>query len=243
MKTKSFVVVAWAIPAAVLILTGKAPADDAPATRPAAPTTRPAEVGGRRLQPGAFLNRLHELVNGLNLTADQKPKVEAMFAKASDDMKTTLASAREQGTDRREVGQKIRSIMNDLRDGLKTILTEDQVQALQQQLPGQSQANGGGPGQLLQRITSAFDKLNLSDDQKKQVEDVLKATRDQIEKIRGQATSGTDDTRGKFRAAIEEARQKLENILTPDQKEKFGKIQEEREQQRGQGNSPATAPQ
>ncbi len=242
MTTKSFVIVAWAIPAAILILTGISAADNAPATQPVAPTTRPAEAGGRRLQPGAFLNRLHELVNGLNLTADQKPKVDSMFAKASDDMKTTMATAREQGTDRREVGEKIRSIMNDLRDGLKAILTENQAQSLQQQLPGQSQANGGGPGQLLQRITSAFEKLNLSDDQKKQVSDVLRTTRDHIAKVRGEATTGSEDARGKFRAAIEESRQKLENILTADQKEEFRKIMAEREQ-RGQAKGPATAPQ
>ncbi len=235
MKTKHFVA-ACAIPT-LLLLAGMAVADDAPATQPA-PTTRPAETGGRA-RPGIYLNRLHELVNGLDLSADQKPKVDALFAKATDDIKSAIASAREPGADRQEVGQKIRTIMDSVRNGLKGILSEDQVQSLQSKLPGLAPATARGPAQLLQRVTAAFEKLDLSDDQKKQVTDILKASRDKFEKIRGAAKTDSTEAHDKVRAAIEETRQKLENVLTPDQKEKFRQLQQERER----GNSPATAPQ
>lgn len=233
MKNNSFVTAAWAMGASVLLLAGVLSADDAPATQPASPATRPADAGGPRREPGVYLNRLHEIVNGLDLTADQKPKVDALFAKASEDLKAAIASAREQGVDRREVGQKIRSIMDSIREGLKGILNADQVKTLQSKLPGNGPAVGGGPGQLLQRLTSALEKLNLSDDQKKQVEDVLKSTRDQFEKIRAEAANGTGDARDKIRATVEDTRQKLENILTPDQKEKLQQLREEREKQGG----------
>jgi len=203
-------------------------ADEEPATRPATPASQPAPSGVRRPQPGEFLSKLQGIVDGLNLSSDQKPKVDALFEKAKDDLKT----AREQITDQRELNQKLREVFNDVRDGLKGILTPEQAQAFAKQLPGNGRG-AGGPAQALQRLTKAMDQLSLSEDQKKQVADVLKDAREQLEKIREEAKNGETDAREKIQSTIQDARQKLEGVLSAEQQQK---LQEIRQQQPAPGN-------
>ena len=168
-------------------------------------------------------------MNALDLSSDQKIKTDALFEKATADIKT----ARQKNLDRAEMGQKMRDVFSEVREGLKGILTPEQGEALAKQLPG-NRPRGSSP-QMLERIRSMMDQLSLTDDQRKQVADVLKDAHGQFEKIRNEAQGGGTDAREKVRAALQETRQKLEAILNPEQKEK---LQEIRKQQPAPGTRP-----
>lgn len=79
------------------------------------------------------------------------------------------------------------------------------------------QGKGGGH---LKKLREALDKLNLSADQKTQVDQLLNATQGEVKQIR--EGSGTpEEKKAKMKEAGRAMRQKLGTILTPEQKKQL----------------------
>jgi Spy/CpxP family protein refolding chaperone len=88
--------------------------------------------------------------------------------------------------------------------------------------------HGDGPGPI-------FEQLNLSDEQRSQIEEILKTQHEQIRAIREQVREGSLD-REQAREQIHEIRQEgraqIEAILTPEQLEQWEALHQERLEER-----------
>jgi Spy/CpxP family protein refolding chaperone len=94
----------------------------------------------------------------------------------------------------------------------------------------------GGRGGGFPLIEQALAKLDLSDAQKQQVNDLLAASKAKIAAIRSNA-AGNADAQQQMQQVRADMRQKLETILTPDQMQQFAQALREAIQQRGGPNS------
>jgi Spy/CpxP family protein refolding chaperone len=101
-----------------------------------APTGGPA--GGRI---GAMVQRFQDALKNLNLTEEQKPKVDAALADARKKL-AALAPAVQGGQPNPEVREKFRTAMEDLRTELMGVLTPEQ----QEKFRASVQQGAGGPG-------------------------------------------------------------------------------------------------
>jgi Spy/CpxP family protein refolding chaperone len=66
-------------------------------------------------------------------------------------------------------------------------------------------------------IDSVMQKLNLSDDQKTQVQPILKAERQKMKDLRNDSSLSTDDRKAKMKEVRKDAANQLQSILTQDQ--------------------------
>jgi len=92
----------------------------------------------------------------------------------------------------------------------------------------------GGPGAMRGRpgIEQIAKALNLTDDQKAKVKDILDSEIKQLKDLHADTTLSQDDRRAKMKSIREETTAKLKAILTPEQLEKFQKMR------RGPGGPP-----
>jgi Spy/CpxP family protein refolding chaperone len=185
------------------------PSNDQKATTTEAPP-RP-ENGGLQF---AMLQRVRKAVDELKLSDEQKAKIDKMFATADSELKSARNSA---DGDRRAVAQKARETFNKLREDLLSVLDGDQKQQLRDKL--QTAAQGGGD--LVTRLRGAMEKLKLTDDQKKKVQDLFEDVARQARDLRDKAQAGDQDARDKFRTLMQDTREKLGTILSEEQRQKL----------------------
>ncbi|MDB5299603.1 MAG: hypothetical protein JWO87_1266 [Phycisphaerales bacterium] len=91
--------------------------------------------------PTGFIERFHQSVLKLDLSDDQKPKVEAAFTEAKTKAE---AAAKDAGDDRTAVRAKVRPIMDDLRKTVDGLLTPAQKDKLAKDRPQRGNGNGNG---------------------------------------------------------------------------------------------------
>lgn len=115
----------------VLSLTARA--DDPP--KPGAGQGAP---GGRR-GAGGFLERYHALVNKLDLTADQKPPIEAAFAEAKTAVEGVTKDA---AGDQQATREKMKPIREALTAKVVAVLTDDQKAKLKELSDAERPAGG-----------------------------------------------------------------------------------------------------
>jgi len=123
-------------------LVSSAQAADEPAKEAPKEAPKPAENPGRGGQggqrnPGQFLERYHTAVLAVNLTDEQKPKIEAAFA----DAKKKMDEASKEGQPSRE---KVQPIREELTKAVNAVLTDEQKKKLQESMPQRGQGGQGG---------------------------------------------------------------------------------------------------
>src|SRR5688500_14402229 len=209
-----------AVAISLIVLSLTLPLSAAPAA-PAAPTTAPAPGTA----PGLMLDRARAAVDELQLTPEQKTKVDAIFKEARaelDGLKTQLESM-----DLRERMAEAREFFEGVRADLAFVLTPEQRQQMQQKLEQlrQNAAGGAGamppPGILAERLREALPQLKLSDEQAQRAKALFDDVRPRADALRQQIETGDADARQKARELSEETRQKLREILTPQQQEQL----------------------
>jgi Spy/CpxP family protein refolding chaperone len=206
------------------------------ADEPATPTTRPA--AGARLG-GAMLERLHSIVAGLDLTDEQKPKIQAEFDKARKALEELRDNPPADGP--REA---IVKALGDLRTGVAGILTDDQKKAMREKL--EQAGIGGARGQgaagrtagPLAALRENMGKLGLSDEQKSKVEAILKDNQEKVAEVIKDAQGDRQAIGEKIRPIIEANRQKVLELLTDEQKAKLKELMPERA---GRGEAAPTS--
>lgn len=189
-------------------------------TRPAA-VTRPA-TAVMRPGPAYVLQRFRTALGQINLTSDEKPKVEAVLAKANErglDLSQSLTDAQNQ--DRIQI---LKGFGQEIRQNLGAVLTDEQMKALDQKLNG---AGGQAPGNrtnsiagVMDHVQEALNQLDLSEDQKQQAKDILAAMQDKLAEIRNGAFAG-GNMQQELQQARKELRDKLQAMLTPNQMQAF----------------------
>jgi Spy/CpxP family protein refolding chaperone len=203
-----------AIAALLLIACSSATfAADGPAAAP--PATRPgiAAVGVE-----ALLSRIRVKLDDLNLTADQKTKIDAIFTKTGDDLKTMMA----QGADPAERRQKVMQLLSDLKDQLGDVLDPQQKEQMQKLLAAIRPVQASGASKLVQ-LQKAIQSLDLTPDQRTKVLAVLEDLKAKVADLRAeaQAGKGADELKAKAAELRESTQSKLLELLTPDQQAKL----------------------
>lgn len=208
-------------------------ADDAPSKSAAAS------------QPSAskfpLLDRLRSTINELNLTDEQKPKVDKAFEEAQ----AKIQKIRENpDADRQEMGQKLREVYTALRENIGAILTDEQREQLRTKLAQvfRGAAGAGAAGDPIARLRTAVESLELADDQKPKVRRVFEDAIGQSKDLRQQIQSGDNGARDKLRTLIGDTRDKITEILTDDQKQKLREALQQAAENGGAGARPNPKP-
>lgn len=89
-----------------------------------------------------------------------------------------------------------------------------------------------------EQLKDLKEKLNLSEDQSKEVETILVDMTEEMKKLREDNTGSREEMFPKMMKIREDANKKIENVLNDDQKKAFKKYLEEREKQRRNGFGP-----
>jgi Spy/CpxP family protein refolding chaperone len=114
--------------------------------------------------------------------------------------------------------EKIRAFASGVKDKIEAELTPEQKEKFDTKMSEARAAGGGGGlaggggGGRLEQFRKNLDSLNLTDDQKSKIKDLLK---DAAEKVKDAGNDG--DRQTKVREAMQDIRQKLSDILTPEQ--------------------------
>lgn len=240
----------FAIPSLVLIsLCAAATTRAEPTTQPAEDRPRPALGAGGRGE--MLFGRFREAIADLNLTDDQKAKIKDIF----DDAKEKLTAMEPQ-----ERQQKFRGAMMDLREKLTAVLTEEQAGKLREKLergrgpggrPGSAPrpdqpeqmnqpANSGTQvglrtGEMMERLNAAIEHLELSGEQKRQIQSIVDEGKQQLTELRSKFQSGevqADAARTESQRIFAEIRDQLSGVLSKDQQQKLrDEIQKARERE------------
>lgn len=189
------------------------PKDSPPAQREKAPNGGD-QAGPAGAQAFPMLDRVRSVLGDLKLSDEQKGKID----KIVDDTRSQLKKIREDPAgDRQELMQKSREAFTKLRDEVSGVLTDEQKAQFKEKF----QSIGQGGGNVMSRLKSSLEKLNLTDDQKQKVKELLDDTAKQAKDLREKAQGGGDDAAQKLRALMQDTREKLGEILTDEQKQKL----------------------
>ena len=185
--------------------------------------------GGGQLarNPAEAVEQMRTQVMELQLTDEQKTKLQAVF-KDSEQKAKTLATEVE-GLQGRERFEKMRPFMAELREDVNGVLTDEQRQTLER-----NQATRQAR-QMTDRYRRALADLGLSDEQKPKVEAVLADAEKRMIEARAQAGAGGQGGGGRggpMGQVMQDTRDKINEILTDEQEQK---LQETMRQGRGQG--------
>ncbi|MCC7350243.1 MAG: hypothetical protein IT446_06710 [Phycisphaerales bacterium] len=228
---------------------------EAPATQPdqsSKPHHRHREGRKDRMghhNPGMMLDRMHETINSLDLSADQKTKVDAIFTQAKSDFEALQEKWKKDDVKPRDRMKEGREFMKALNQKIEAVLTDQQKETLKQKRQemmkqrGEKGAKGDrqGPPPMLERLRHALDQLNLTDDQKQKVKTVLDETRDKLKALHEESAGDRQAMQEKGRKIIENAREQIISILTPEQKEKLKEMRKERRLRHGDKGKNAPA--
>lgn len=207
--------------------------DAAPATGDAQQATaqdaEQAQARERRRRQGGGGQggvRTEDVVKELDLTDEQKTKVDAILAE------TRAAQQEARGLQGEERRQKMQEVQRSQREKLNAVLNAEQQQKFQQAM-AKAQAT-----QTTQRLRGAVAQLGLSQEQQTKVDAILADTEKKVQEASAQpqdAGAGGRGRGGPYRAVMQETRQKINEVLTADQKTKFAELAPEGGRGQGQG--------
>ena len=208
--------------AAAALITAILLATAAATAAPAPPATGPdgaAPAAGAGA--GMMLDRARQAVDQLKLTPEQKTKIDKIFKDARgelEQMKTQLESIQP-----RDRMAEVRDFFDGVRADLALVLTPEQREQIQQKFEQMRDLPNAmpPPGMIADRLRESIPKLNLSDEQLRKVRDLFDDIRPRGEALRQQLESGDTSVRAKLRDLGQETREKLREILTPEQQDKL----------------------
>ena len=186
--------------------------------------------GGGMLSPVQTVERSREDVNALALKDDQKTRLDAIFKEAAEQAKSLETEI--QSMEPRERAQKVQPFSRDLREKVSGVLDEEQRQTLRK-----NRATRQGK-EMVDRWKRALGELNLTSDQQTKVDTVLADAQKRIETQAAEAGDGQGGGRGgRGGAGNQETRQKIQEILTPEQQQKLSEVMPQRGGGRGRGGN------
>ena len=154
----------------------------------------------------------NKMTEELGLTETQKPKVLALNQQLIDDRKTIRTQAKE-GAEKDQVKTARKAAMKKYKDGLKEVLTEEQLKTLKSK-----RKKRGQKGQSAEKMTERqTKKLNLTEEQKPKV---LALNQKLVADKKAITENGTSDEESN-KKAMKELRKKyksdLKELLTDEQ--------------------------
>ena len=120
------------------------------------------------------------------------------------------------------------------------------------QAEGGGMGSHGGRGMMMdpdQRLAHMTKRYKLTADQQSQIKPILQDEQQQMQSMRSDTTSSREDKRAKMQSMHQASTQKIEAVLTDDQKQKFEADQQKMQERRsehmhggGQGSGDAGQP-
>jgi protein CpxP len=120
------------------------------------------------------------------------------------------------------------------------------------QAEGGGMGGHGGRGMMMdpdQRLAHMTKRYKLTADQQSQIKPILQDEQQQMQSMRSDTTSSREDKRAKMQSMHQASTQKIEAVLTDDQKQKFEADQQKMQERRsehmhggGQGSGDAGQP-
>jgi hypothetical protein len=210
-------------------------------------------AGGNNGQPLSnptnAVQYVRRALDNLDLRDDQKTRLNAILDKADRDAAAMADELKDLTPAQRQ--QRAMPFFQDLRDRIADVLDDAQKQQLMASLParaaaavgaaGGAGAAGGGLGApIIQRVKTAVDQLSgLSEDQKKQIAELIEQTQTKVQDLRQQAANGGD--RQKLREQglqiIDDFRNSMQTILEPQQLQQLRAMMQQAAAQNGGGGS------
>ena len=95
---------------------------------------------------------------------------------------------------------------------------------------------------MVGRLKTAIEKLNLTDEQKTKIHDLLEETGKKAKDLRAQAENGGTEGREKLRDLLTDTREKIGAILTDEQKKKLQESLQQGGEAGGRPQSQSTKP-
>lgn len=179
-------------------------------------------------------HRLERMTSSLELTETQQGEIREIMTKGHE-RALSLFETSEDSQERRGIGKQLHQIKKETRAKVQAVLSEEQV-AKAKSLKKQRRA------ERPQRMTERLDeKLDLSDEQKEQVEAILSEAQADIQNLRGddgvaakgKGHRGLKQNRGEVRKIMKGAADDVESVLTDEQAAEFSEIREKMRERRG----------
>ncbi len=156
---------------------------------------------------------LERLSQYLELTPEQRAKVQEILAKAKSEFGESVGSLREFGEKTRE---RLREVLTDEQRAKLDRLREDTKAVGQRMAENYGQPVRQAAERMAQeaRLRMALRQLNLTDEQRQRVEEIEKKTLEKVRAIQ-------QEMQPKIQAVREEAKKEIEAILTPEQRQEL----------------------
>jgi Spy/CpxP family protein refolding chaperone/peroxiredoxin len=194
-------------------------------------TSRPT-----RTEAPASFPRFRSAISNLKLSDEQTKKIDDIFDRESEDIRAMSADLREMKPADRQA--KFKEFFNDLRDDISQVLTSEQKEKFDsalQSLPGlgdrprgATTKPGGAPGAgragergFGPRAREALQQLNLTEEQKTKIKKIFEDAGEKYRQIASTSERGSEEMRSKMRELMENTRDAVKDVLTPEQMEKF----------------------
>ena len=154
-------------------------------------------------------------MNKLNLTDDQKAKMKA----ANDDFRKQMQALKSNGNQTVQQQKDAReALMKSHKVQVENILTTDQKNQLAQMKKEGKSQQGEMNGKHLEKMKQ---ELNLTDQQVSQLQSSQQATKAKMDAINSNSSLDATAKKKQLHTLREEMKNNLEQVLTPEQKEKW----------------------
>ena len=182
---------------------------------PAADTNQPApSPSADRL--AAARERMQEVARDLNLTPDQTAKLQSIVRERTQKLRELRQDTSLSPEEKR---QKLAAARLEIIADVKKVLTREQFEKWRtaQGLPA------GRTGARLARLQEAINDLNLSEDQKEQLQPLYLEQMQKLRDLQTDSSLSLPEKLEKLKAIRQEAAPKLKKVLNADQYEKLEK--------------------
>ena len=181
----------------------------------AADTKAPAQpAGGDR--PGALRERMQETARELNLTDEQKEKLQTIIRGQMEKLRDLRQDTSLSPEEKRE---KFQAIREEITAEVKKVLTPEQFEKWKAK-QGQLAGGAGGP---LARLQEAIKDLNLTDAQKEQLKPIYQEQMEKLRELHQDTSLSIPEKLEKLKAMHKEIAPKLKKVMDAEQYAKWEK--------------------
>ena len=171
-------------------------------------------AGGGRL--GALRDRMQETAKELNLTDEQKEKLQTVIRGQMEKVRDVRQDNSLSPEDKKE---KLRAIREEIIAEVKKVLTPDQFEKWKAKLPQLA----GGAGGLQARLQEAIKDLNLTDEQKEQLKPLYQEQMEKLHELHQDNSLSIPEKLEKLKAIQKEIAPKLKKVMDAEQYAKWEK--------------------
>jgi Spy/CpxP family protein refolding chaperone/peroxiredoxin len=218
----------WQLAVAILVCCG------------ALSTAAPAQVGGRgrggAMRPAVLVERINQALHGIDLSQAQRQQIDAVLATGRQQMRGAFQQmgAAEPAARR----GRMMEMSDDLADKVRAVLSPEQVKTFNAQLadgaaallgnapasqPSTAPADSPRLGVVLERLRDYLDEVELTDEQKPQIEKLFTDVRAKLRDL--QSSGGDLETLSReAQTMVQQLRRQITATLTPAQLARFREV-------------------